>query len=270
MMQTLSPPGDVRLARGIAAALEAFEPITLDDLKNSDANLLDRTETKFLMTADRFVQILSDLGDAYRVLTIEGARQGRYETEYYDTDSFLTYLQHHNGRATRYKLRFRHYLSSDTTFLEVKEKRNTGRTVKKRLETDGLPELSDPGPGTFLAESFPYDAGAFHPVLLTAYDRITLVARDHAERLTFDLNLTFDNGMERRSYPRVVIGEIKHDRALRRSPAMTALGRAGVRKTGFSKYCIGVSLLYTGLKHNRFKRNLLFLEKLSSEGRSVC
>jgi len=270
MMQPLSPAGDVRFARWIAPALEAFDPITLDELKGSEAQLLDRTESKFLMSLGQFARLLPDLSASYRVLTIEGSKAGRYETEYYDTDSFLTYLQHHNGKATRYKLRFRHYLSSDMTFLEIKEKRNTGRTVKKRLETDGLPEFSEPGPSGFLAKAFPYDFRAFHPVLLTEYDRITLVSIEHAERLTFDLNLTFSNDRERRSYPNVVIGEIKHDRALRQSPAMNALSRVHVRKTGFSKYCIGVSLLYAELKHNRFKKNLLYLEKLSADGGSVC
>lgn len=61
MMQPLPPPDRQNAGLDLAAALEAFEPITLDDLKGSDANLLDRTETTFLMTADRFVQILSDL-----------------------------------------------------------------------------------------------------------------------------------------------------------------------------------------------------------------
>lgn len=269
MMQLLSPPEDVRFI-GIAAALEGFDPITLDELKGSEAQLLDRTESKFLMSFGQFARLLPDLRASYRVLTIEGARVGRSETAYYDTDSFLTYLQHHNGRAHRYKLRFRHYLSSDMTFLEIKEKRNTGRTVKKRLETDGLPEFTEPEQSGFLSKAFPYDFRAFHPVLLTEYYRITLVSIEHAERLTFDLNLTFSKDLETRSYPNVVIGEIKHDRTLRQSTAMTALGRVHVRKTGFSKYCIGVSLLYAELKHNRFKKNLLFLEKLSAEGGNVC
>ncbi|WP_067048888.1 polyphosphate polymerase domain-containing protein [Methanofollis ethanolicus] len=257
-------------ARGLAARLEGFDPITLDELKDSEAQLLARTETKFLMTVEQCAAVLADLRASHRVLTVEGSGMGRYETQYYDTDAFLTYLQHHNGKANRYKLRFRRYLSSGMTFLEVKKKKNTGRTVKKRLETDGLPDLSGPDPSAFLNDVLPSDAGAFHLVLATAYDRVTLVSRDFGERITFDLNLSFGNAKETRSYPYVVVGEIKHDRALHGSPARDAFRRAGVRASAFSKYCIGVALLYPALKHNRFKENLLFLERLSAEGEAVC
>jgi hypothetical protein len=257
-------------ARDLAARLEGFDPITLDELKDSEAQLLTRTETKFLMTVEQCAAILSDLRESHRVLTVGGSRTGRYETQYYDTDAFLTYLQHHNGRANRYKLRFRRYLSSGMTFLEVKKKKNAGRTVKKRLETDGLPDLSEPEPSAFLTESLPADVRAFHLVLTTTYDRITLVSRDCRERITLDLDLSFGNGKETRTYPNVVVGEIKHDRALHGSPAKDAFRRAGVRESSFSKYCIGVSLLYPALKHNMFKENLLFLERLSSEGEAVC
>lgn len=259
-------------ARTLDAELEGFDQITLDELKHSEAQLLDRTETKFLMTIEECAAILADLGGSYRVLMVGGSGIGRYETKYYDTRAFLTYLQHHNGKADRYKLRFRHYLSSDMTFLEVKKKKNTGRTIKKRLETDGIPRTLDQEQRTFLTESLPADFRAFHLVLTTVYDRITLVSRDYKERITFDLNLSFSNESENRSYPYVVVGEIKHDRALHESTAKEAFRRAGARKSAFSKYCIGVALLYPALKHNRFKQNLLFLERLSSEGRmgAVC
>ncbi|MDO9538513.1 MAG: polyphosphate polymerase domain-containing protein [Methanocalculus sp.] len=255
----------------MSTMLSGFDPITLDELNGSEAQLLDRTETKFLMTTDQCRMLISYLRGSYRLLTIDDSWMGRYETEYYDTQAFLMYLQHHNGKANRFKLRFRRYLSSGMTFFEVKEKTNTGRTIKKRLETDGQVQFSEPDLQEFLHASFPYEACEFHPVLMTVYDRITLVSRDYRERITFDLNLTFRNDEETRSYPDVVIGEIKHDRASRQSPAIESLQTAGLREASFSKYCIGVSLLYGGVKHNRFKRKLLFLEKLSSVGgATVC
>ena len=36
----------------------------------------------------------------------------------------------------------------------------------------------------------------------------------------------------------------------------------GVRPTGFSKYCIGVSMLYPEVKHNRFKPQLRRIDQL--------
>ena len=253
--------------------LSRFDVISLEDLKESDASLLNRKERKFLMTRDQFTDLLSGLGDSYRVLDVENAIMSGYSTEYYDTDSFLTYLQHHNGKASRHKLRVRHYASSDETYLEIKEKQNTGRTVKTRVQMDGYDGpsvLEEPDVEAFLASDFPYDYRAFHPVLTTDYTRVTLVSRDHPERMTFDLGLTFHTDTKSYAFPEVVVGEIKHNCPLRESPAGAHLREMGIRDTSFSKYCMGVSLIYCGMKHNRFKPNLLLLDKLSAAGSAVC
>ncbi|MEI7432831.1 MAG: polyphosphate polymerase domain-containing protein [Methanomicrobiales archaeon] len=253
-----------------SSALAAFEEITLEELKNSDAQLMSRREKKFLMTFQQCASLVSDLTRSYRALEIEDTRIGRYETMYYDTGSFMIYLQHHNGKANRFKLRFRHYCSTDETYLEVKERQNTGRTVKIRMETDGIPELSEKGPKSFLKSSFPYDSSEFHPVLTTEYSRVTLVSKDFRERITFDLCPSFCQDGTTYSYPGVVVGEIKYDRSLFQSPGLNALRKMGIRKTSFSKYCIGVSLLYNGQKHNRFKQLQLRLKTLSMVGSIAC
>ncbi len=237
----------------ISLTLAGFEGITLNELKNADAQLLSRKEKKFLMTREQCLWLISGLIKSYYALEIEGTRIGCDRTEYYDTDSFQIYLPHHNGKANRHKLRSRYYFTTDETYLEVKERQNTGRTVKKRIQTDGSPSLPDPDAGAFLESVFPYDFRLFHPVLATFYNRVTLVSKDFRERITFDLNLAFHNGKNACSYQDIVVGEIKYDRSLLRSMAFTALRMMRIYKTGFSKYCIGVSLLYQEQKHNRFK-----------------
>lgn len=266
--QTHTPPssnsGDLSLE------LAVFEEITLEELRNSDAQLQSRRERKFLMTFEQCVYLISGLTGSYRALEIEHSRVGRYETRYYDTESFMTYLQHHNGKGHRFKLRFRHYCSTDKTYLEVKERQNTGRTVKKRLETKGTVELTTKGPSTFLESAFPYDFREFHPVLTTGYNRVTLVSKDCRERITFDTGLSFSNNETFFSFPGVVVGEIKYDRSLFMSPGLAGLKILGIRKTRFSKYCIGVSLLYTGQKQNEFKPVRNRLEALSNAGVATC
>ncbi|MDE4907698.1 polyphosphate polymerase domain-containing protein [Methanogenium marinum] len=254
----------------LPAELERFEGITLEELKNSDAQLLNRKERKFLMTRDQFSELLTSLSGSYRVLEVNNSRMSGYSTEYYDTDSFLTYLQHHNGKANRFKLRVRHYLSSGDSYLEIKEKWNTGRTTKKRIQVANDAALSEPTPEAFLTSAFPYDYRAFHPVLTTDYTRVALVARNHPERITFDVNLSFHTDECEYSYPDVVVGEIKHNCPLRESPAGAVLHTMGIRNTSFSKYCTGISLTKTEVKHNRFKKNLLLLDKLSRGGNSTC
>lgn len=254
----------------LPSELERYEGITLEELKDSDAQLLNRKERKFLMTRDQFSELLTCLSGSYRVLEIDNARTSRYSTEYYDTDSFLTYLQHHNGKANRYKMRVRHYLSSGDAYLEIKEKKNTGNTTKRRIPVENDATLSEPAAEAFLTSSFPYDYHEFHPVLTTEYTRVTLVARDHPERITFDVGLTFHTDECEYSYPDVVVGEIKHNCPLRESPAGAVLHTMGIRSTSFSKYCTGISLNYAEVKHNRFKKKLLLLDKLSQGGNSVC
>ncbi len=254
----------------LGADLDRYETVSLEELKHSDAQLLNRKESKFLMNVDQFSELLTSLEGSYRVLKVDDSLASGYMNEYYDTDSFTTYLQHHNGKANRHKLRVRHYLSSGETYLEIKQKLNTGRTVKKRIPVEDDAELSEPEPRAFLSSYFPYDYRAFHPVLKTRYNRITLVSKNHPERITFDLLFSFEADGDAYGYPELVIGEIKHNCPMRESPAGAALQQIGVHDTGFSKYCIGVALTNCRLKHNRFKPKLLLLDKLCPEGRCVC
>lgn len=267
MRQGRLPAPDSEMLPGL---LHSFGGVSLEDIQNSGAELLARREKKFLLSFRQCLSVMSGLSGSYRALEINGSRIGRYTTRYLDTDSFMTYLWHHNGKAHRYKLRFRHYYSTSRTFLEVKERQNTGRTIKRRIETYGIPDLSEKDPAKFLKSNLSHDCSGFHPVLETDYWRVCLVSADMRERITFDLCLSFRNDVAEYSYPSVVVGEIKYDRDLFRSAALAGLKDLGVRKTPFSKYCIGVTHLYPGIKHNRFRPLVSRLEKLSTEGAAAC
>jgi hypothetical protein len=256
-------PGD---PSSLSSVIDGFESISLSEVEETKAGLLTRVESKHLMTAGQCRELVRTLADSYRVLEIEDTRIGNYETMYYDTPSFLTYLQHHNRKGTRYKLRLRHYDTSDETYLEVKKKNNTGSTEKSRIRTSWSPSGFLPEQVEFLKSAFPYDCKSFHPVLWTVYQRLTLVSKKSPERLTLDTGITFGDGKRLISYPDLVIGEIKYEKGVKNSPALLALHAMGIRKRAFSKYCIGVSLLYHWLKHNRFKENLLFVGRLSQGG----
>jgi hypothetical protein len=246
------------------------ESISLSGLEETKAQLMTRVECKHLMTLGQCKKIVHALTGSYRVLEIQEKRVGRYETMYYDTPAFLSYFQHHNGKANRYKLRLRHYDSSDETYLEVKKKDNKGSTEKSRMKTFWSQDGFLPDQVEFLQSALPFDCRAFHPVITTVYNRFTLVSATSPERITFDTDISFDDGEHMIAYPDLVIGEIKYEKGTKNSPALRALHAMGIRKRGFSKYCIGVSLLYDRLKHNRFKENLLFLSRLSTGGSVPC
>ena len=253
----------------LAHLLAGYESLSLAELEETRARLLNRVESKHLMTMAQCRDLLEEIFGSYRALEVQRSRIGRYETMYYDNAAFLTYCQHHNGKGNRYKLRYRRYGSSGETYLEVKKKTNKGATEKRRMKTCWPSSGFLPEEEAFLEEAFPYDWQEFHPVLTTEYDRITLVSNDSPERITFDTGVSFGNGQWSLTYPNLVIGEIKYERGVKQSPALRAIHAMGIRKRSFSKYCMGVMLLYD-LKHNRFKENQLFLQRNFSGGCVSC
>ena len=112
---------------------EKFSPISLQEMDS--VALLNRRDTKFVMTNEQLLTALSALQNDYRILSVKGFRLNQYRTLYFDTADFDLYNLHINGRAERYKVRSREYMNSRTSFLEVKHKTRKGRTIKDRIST---------------------------------------------------------------------------------------------------------------------------------------
>ena len=53
------------------------------------------------------------------------------------------YLIHHDRHLVRDKVRVRTYVDSHLTFCEVKHKNNKGRTKKKRIAVEPIPNILD-------------------------------------------------------------------------------------------------------------------------------
>jgi hypothetical protein len=240
--------------------LRQFEPIGLAQMDG--VALLDRTDTKYVLQASQLYAALEAVSDRYRVLDIDGVRLHPYETVYFDTADFAMYLRHHAGRQPRYKVRSREYVESHRAFLEVKVKTNKDRTSKRRLETSALVTRLTPEASTFVNALVPVDPRALQPRLWNAFSRVTLVSKEFPERLTLDLHLRFANAWETVALPGVAIAEVKQEGINRHSDFVRQMRAMATRDTGFSKYCIGVALLYPDLKHNNFKAKLGLVEKL--------
>ncbi|MEZ4517392.1 MAG: hypothetical protein R3C44_11370 [Chloroflexota bacterium] len=83
------------------------------------------------------------------------------------------------------------------------------------------------------------------------------------ERVTIDLNLRFEHAGQATALPGIVIAEVKQERVNFQSPFTRLMRTHGVRPTGFSKYCVGVSKLHANeVKHNNFKPSLRKVDKL--------
>ena len=66
----------------LEAIIREYESISLSMLDETKARLLNRVESKHLMTTDACREFLQRISDSYRVLEVRKTRIGRYETMY--------------------------------------------------------------------------------------------------------------------------------------------------------------------------------------------
>lgn len=250
-----TPVHESRIAR--------FDPIGLEQM--GSMSLMDRHETKYVFPERRLDAILAALTDAYRVLDVNETRLNHYRTLYFDTPDFALFRRHQAGSRHRYKVRSRSYLDSGLSFLEIKYKVKRNRTVKRRMETVDFAERLSPDVAGFLDTCLPGNVDALEPKLWNEYTRITLANLDNPERVTIDLNLQFRGGGETIILPGVIIAEMKRASGRDDSPFVRLMKTEHLRPTGFSKYCIGVSMLYPEVKHNHFKSKLQMVSTIIRE-----
>jgi hypothetical protein len=127
--------------------------------------------------------------------------------------------------------------------------------------------MLDPGGVNFLQMTVPVNASELRPVLTSRFTRLTLVGLKTAERITIDYNLSFENYSGKViEIPSVAIAELKKERFIEQSLFVRIIKKFRVRKTGFSKYCMGMSLLYDLPKKNRLKSKFLLIDKIGRTG----
>lgn len=245
---------------------QQLPPITLQEM--SGIKLMNRTDTKFVATAEQLHAFLLAVQGKYFIQDINGKRIASYHTTYLDTDDYQMYNMHHCGRVTREKIRIRTYLDNNDTFFEIKNKNNHGRTKKKRISIQGhdtvMEELDTVVP--FMAKHAWYKIEEITPVIENWFNRITLVNYDKTERLTIDFNLKFHHlkSDKRDKLDKVAIIELKRDGNVP-SPALDILRDLRIKRSGFSKYCIGSALTNNLLKRNNFKERLTMISKIENK-----
>jgi len=248
------PLHDIHIAH---KSLLDFPAISLDEM--DDVKLMDRTDSKFILPFHVLLQVLSEIGGSYRVLTIGAHRVFSYRTEYFDTPDFSMFTDHHNGKLNRFKIRQREYIESKLRFLEIKFKSNKGRVIKDRIRQD-LPD-SHAFKG-FISKHTPYNPAHLNRTIINNFNRFTLVDNKLKERVTTDFNVTFSDGAQQVSLNGLVIIEVKQNRVNKESFIFQVLKKYNVRPASISKYCVGISLL-RDQKANNFKKVLLKINKIS-------
>lgn len=245
--------------KDISQLLCSFDPITLAEMDS--VKLLDRMDTKFIFNHNQLSYILEGLDQYYKILDVNGVKQSRYETLYFDTPDYQLYLNHHNGRKNRYKVRYRKYVDSDLIFFEVKYKNNKGRTIKSRVKRNNIEEVIEGESARLINEKTSLQAKDLQSNLWVNYSRITLVKKSGPERLTLDIDLHFKKDDRDIAYENLVIAEVKQEK-VGFSPFINMMKLNHIRKGSISKYCFGVISLLSFIRKNNFKRHLLTVNKL--------
>lgn len=235
-----------------------FDTISLEEMDS--VKLMDRTDTKYVLSFKNLESILNALPDHYRVMHIGKTRVFNYRTDYLDTPELEMFSDHHKGKLNRFKVRKRVYMDSNLSFLEVKFKSNTGRVIKDRIESDLTDKKAFSG---FIREHTPYDPENLNLTLINRFNRFTLVDKQVSERVTIDFNLSFSDEDHKISLGELVIIEVKQGKIDKNSIIHNVLRNQGIRQSPFSKYCLGLALLNPPIKANNFKKTILMINKLS-------
>ena len=259
---------EVQPERTVSALQQAVAALPSISLEEMDAvKLMNRVDTKYLTQEATLLQVLGDAHKAgYRALEVGGGKIAGYRTVYYDTPEQQMYLNHHNKRLVRQKVRTREYLDSGDAYLEIKRKNNPGRTKKKRIgiAATELNNFSGDAFATdYLAGHSAYTAEEISPALTTNFSRITLVNPAKTERLTIDTAVRFENFRTGHSndLQDAVIIELKQDGRAESTMKGILLDHR-VKPLRISKYCIGTALTDSNIKHNRFKEKVRAIEKI--------
>ena len=208
--------------------------------------LMKRTDTKFVIHKNSINEVLERIKEHYHILEINSNRLMTYNSTYFDTEELSFYLDHHNQRKVRAKVRVREYLETDVKFIEVKQKSNKGQTSKTRQKTKEIENITT---NQFAQEQLRNEK-QLHKTISNSFNRFTLVSNKLKERVTFDTNIKFNGELWNEN---LAIIELKQENLRRSSPIFSVLKQLHFKPARISKYCLGMSEVYPYLKTNNFK-----------------
>src|SRR5690625_1611508 len=220
-----------------------------------------RTDNKYVLGQEQLLHFLEAHQHSFDVLCIDGDKVFQYSSAYLDSPKFDTFLDHNKGRRRRFKIRFRHYHETKLYFFEVKIKSFRNETVKYRTATNYQTYQQKTLPANlvnFANKKIKKHYGfildyVLVPSVRVDYQRITLVAKERAERITIDNHIQFFSKNQKRCLSAdFFVVEVKSTHG--RSQVDRWLQRNGHRPVKrCSKYCMGLNLLKFPQKNTRFK-----------------
>ena len=247
----------------LQSILSEMSTISLEEMKQ--VKLMNRVDTKFMISIRQLEDVFDKIKADYYIQAINDILVATYQTLYYDTPDLAMYIAHQNKKLNRQKIRTRQYCDTANAFCEIKNKNNKGRTKKVRIPIDlkYFGEFEDDKEAlSFAEQNLKYLVSDLLPQVETNFKRITIVNFDKTERITIDSGLYFKNEQNGviAEVPELVIIEVKQGMAAK-SLFINALHDLHIQPQSISKYCLGMVLTNSAVKHNRFKKKIQYIKK---------
>ena len=237
--------------------LAEFPAIDLSSLNGAVTE--QRRDRKYILTESQASSFLAGLPGTSMALCIDGTREFGYESMYFDTSDLMCFGLAAKSRRRRFKIRTRHYLTTDEQWLEVKTRGPRGLTVKDRTQFDGFLDLEWVAMALALRGIERVPVENLVPTADVSYTRSTLVLPDFS-RVTIDWDLRWHSYEATRDVPGLVIAETKTSGGPNNADRW--LWSHGVRPCHMSKYATGMALLFPTLPTNRWHRTLTHMNAI--------
>lgn len=236
----------------ILSSINSFKAISLFEIKK--IKLMDRIDLKYIIPINKISELFNLMTKEYLIQKKDENIISYYNTLYYDTIDYKMYLEHHNERYPRQKIRIRKYLDNNESYIEIKTKNNKKRTIKKRIR---LESTTKNDVINFINSTSEYKYEDLLPSIETDFSRITFVNKSLKERITIDYNLYFKNHRTKHNYNiyNIAVLELKQE-GRGESKTKEILNTLRIQPSGFSKSCIGQALTNPNIKQNLFKTSI--------------
>ena len=225
----------MRLPIGVADVLPVLATLVAVTRPGERHKLLRRADSKFAIARAEIPALLQTMAPGYEVLTAAGNTAATYATIYFDTADRQFLTDHLRGRRPRHKVRVRHYLDRHLSYLEVKSRTRANRTEKVQQVREYGGNGLTPAEQAWVASATGCK-DLLQAQAWTSCQRITLLRRGTAARVTIDLNVTLGNASGAHQLLGHVLVELKQERSSTDLVLAQALRTAHARPVGLSKY----------------------------------
>jgi hypothetical protein len=256
--QSLPNPQDMKVPDLDFLKTAVFEEVV--KIKRSE-----RLVSSFVFTKSDLLSVLGEAASDHRLLKSGGNPFFNFKSQYYDTEQYDLYRNHHNEKLNRWKIKRSENVTSEKLKFEIRFYNNKNKTQRWSLETDNRNNALSKPEKQLVKKLTPFKPKYLINSLCVTYRRFTLLGNDNGLRVTFDTDMQFVHRGKLLQLPQLVVAEVKQSQYSQRGAIHEIFKTHRIHPKNFSKYCIGLALANKQVKRNNFKSTINLINTLSYE-----